>query len=151
MSVTDSRLVSEDAPSIPIGRASGTTVTGRIVYHKLHGFGKVFKGEVYTTASDREEQITAFFILKRTLPHTTTKTDIVQWETEVYFSVTLNTDVCRHLTLLCDVAQVRNSDGDYESLLILQWADGPCISLREWLDRHTETHVTIQYRLIFAV
>ena len=105
-----------------------------------------------------------FFALKRALPHTTVEADIdrhldqqtrrlltLQREAKVYFSAALNTENCRHLALLYDIAQVRNSDGEQEPLLVLQWADGPCTTLREWLSKHPDTCATIQYRLSFAV
>ena len=79
------------------------------------------------------------------------KLDAMEQEAQVYFSPLFNTGSCRHLALLLDVTQVCNSDGHQEPLLVFEWADGPCASLREWLEKYPDTCATIQFRLSFAV
>ena len=70
----------------------------------------------------------------------------------MYFSPAFNTGTCRHLTLLYDVAQVRNSVGNQEPLLVMQWADGPCSNLKDWLIKHAGScAATIQQRMSFAI
>ena len=107
------------------------------------------------------------YALKRALPHSEAAADIEQYlqrlihqldslrrEARVYFSPVLNTGACQHLALLFDVAQVRNSDGDLEPLLVLQYADAPQSDLRSWLHRRrkdTDISFTLQDRLSFAV
>ena len=76
---------------------------------------------------------------------------VLQREAEVYFSAAFNTATCRHLALLYDVAAVCNDDDDLEPLLVLQWADGPCSTLREWLAQHPDPCANLQDRLSFAV
>jgi serine/threonine protein kinase len=125
------------------------------------GFGEVFQGKVVIGTSKRVP-----VALKRALPSAKPGTDIeqhleqqirrldaLQREAQVYFSPTFNTGDCRHLALLFDVAQVRNSDGDSEPVLVLNWADGPGNTLTGWLQkhRHTDIAATIKDRLGFAV
>ena len=104
------------------------------------------------------------YALKRALPSAKPGTDIEQYldqqirrldalkrEGQVYFSRTLNSGECLHLTLLFDVAQARNTDGYNEPLLVLPWADGPGNTLRGWMRENTDIAATIEARLGFAV
>ena len=157
---TDALLLSVPTPTIPPGSHARS---GRVGYADLKrigagGFGEVFKG----MSSGRDKP----FALKRALPSSKPGTDIeqhlhqqirrldaLQREGRVYFSPTLNNGECLHLALLFDVAQVRNSVGDREPLLVLPWADGPGNTLKGWLqkNRHTDIAATIETRLGFAV
>ena len=164
---TDAQLLlSLTSPSIP----PTADATGRVSYHKLEnigqgGFGEIFKGFHIASQEDSMEQITTYCALKRALPHIHAGSNIgkhmvrqvnriksLQREADVYFSSAFNTGKCRHLALLYDVANVRNSDGDMEPLLVLQWADGPCTTLSKWLQKHAgRCAPTIQRRLSFAI
>ena len=162
---TDMELLSIPAPTIP----HRVMAIGRLTYNELRnigrgGFGEVFKGEVGVLQEDSTESVMSLYALKRALPPArfspnidnylnkqTHRLETLQREAEVYFSTASNTRTCRHLALLYDVAQVLNSDGDQEPLLVLQWADGPCSTLGEWLKKRTSIVVTIKKRLSFAV
>ena len=159
---TDALLLSVPAPTIPPGShaSSGMTVYQGLKRIGVGGFGEVFKGML------PRGNIKVPFALKRALPFSKPGTDIeqhlhqqirrldaLQREGRVYFSPTLNNGECLHLALLYDVAQVRNSVGDQEPLLVLPWADGPGSTLKGWLqkNRHTDIAATIETRLGFAV
>ena len=136
---TDPLLLSISPPTIP---PDSLATSGRIAYLDLKrigagGFGEVFKG----TSTTKKP-----YALKRALPSSKPGTDIeqhlhqqirrldaLQREARVYFSPTLNNGECLHLVLLYDVAQVRNSVGDREPLLVLPWADGPGSTLKDCL------------------
>ena len=155
-------------PTIPPATIPpGTDAEGRVTYVDLRpigrgGFGEVFKGRV-----DYENGQQMIYALKRALPHSEAAADIEQYlqrlihqldslrrEARVYFSPVLNTGACQHLALLFDVAQVRNSDGDREPLLVLQYADAPQSDLRSWLHCHRDdidVSITLRERLSFAV
>ena len=163
---TDALLLSAPSPSI----ASDSIARGRCSYVKLKqigrgGFGEVFQGQVQVRISSGgvTQQHMA---LKRALPSTKPGTDIeqhlhqqirrldaLQREAQVYFSPTFNSGESRHLALLFDVANVSNSDGGLEPLLVLNWADGPGNTLRGWLHKNGQTDIaaTIEDRLGFAI
>ena len=163
---TDALLLSHPSPTIPPGSIATSERGG---YRDLQqigrgGFGEVFKGK-YSSGVGKDE-VWKPVALKRALPSAKRGTDIeqhlhqqtrrlnaLQREAQVYFSPTLNNGKCLHLALLRDVAQVRNSVGDLEPLLVLRWADGPGNTLRGWLQKnaHTDIAATIETRLGFAV
>ena len=159
---TDALLLSVPAPTIPPGSyaTSGMTAYADLKRIGVGGFGEVFKGMMPMVNTRKP------FALKRALPSSKPGTDIeqhlhqqirrldaLQREGRVYFSPTLNNGECLHLALLYDVAQVRNSVGDQEPLLVLPWADGPGSTLMGWLQKncHTDIATTIETRLGFAV
>ena len=163
---TDALLLSVPIPTI----SPDSIAEGRVSFEDMQqvghgGFGEVYKGIAMEKKFDNT--ITKIpFALKRALPPNTPGADIeqhlrqqtrrldsLQREARVYFSPTFNTGQCLHLALLYDVAQARNSDGDDEPLLVLQWADGPGNTLQGWLKQHSHTDiaVTIWDRLSFAV
>ena len=164
---TDVELLSVPAPIIP----PGTMAFGRVIYDELQnigqgGFGEIFKAETSIVEYDGTgtESGTEIHALKRSLPRARISADIetylsqqihrletLQREAEVYFSAVFNTRTCHHLALLHDVAQVWNSDGDQEPLLVIQWADCPCSTLGDWLKKHTSVAITIKDRLSFAI
>ena len=158
---TDTLLLSVPFPTI---RPGSVASSGRAAYYGLKrighgGFGEVFQGNARMTGGDKP------VALKRALPSDKPGTDIekhldqqirrlnsLQREAQVYFSPTFNTGDCLHLALLHDVAQVRNSDGDSEPLLVMNWADGPGNTLSGWLRNNcANIATTIEDRLSFAV
>ena len=161
---SDAMLLAASVPTIPPG---STAHSGRAAYYGLThigagGFGEVFQGMVEFSNGNTQKP----FALKRALPSRKPGTDIeqhleqqirrldaLQREGRVYFSPTFNNGECLHLALLFDVAQVRNSDGDQEPLLVLHWADGPGTTLKGWLHkhRHADIAATLETRLGFAV
>ena len=157
---SDAFLLCVPSPTIP---PRSFAASGRARYWDLEqigrgGFGEVFKGQAET------ETRKIPFALKRALPSAKPGTDIEQYldqqirrldalkrEGQVYFSRTLNSGECLHLTLLYDVAQARNTDGYDEPLLVLPWADGPGNTLRGWMKKNTDIAATIEARLGLAV
>ena len=165
---TDTQLLSVPVPIIP----PGVTAVGLIGYNGLEkigkgGFGEVFKGLSYSNdVLDNTKRKTSHYALKRALPRIDCATNInehllkqihrlesLQREAQVYFSPAFNAGTCQHLALLYDVAEVRNSHGNMEPLLVLQWADSSTSTLKAWLQAHSDKDdfSTLQHRLSFAV
>ena len=159
---TDEFLLSVPSPTIPPGSSASS---GRGAYANLQaighgGFGQVFRGEMSRTGGSIPVALKRALPsgkpgtnIKRHLDRQIRRLDALQREGKVYFSPTFNTGKCLHLALLYDVAQVRNSDGDSEPLLVMNWADGPGNTLKGWLQQnpHTNITATIKERLGLAV